>query len=139
MEKWNQSYGFLLGKVLQKMEIKFVEGLSPFEINARQYGVLLFIEGNPHCSQKDISEKLQIDRTTMVSHIDHLEGLGYVERTKNPNDRRSYSLLLTAKGKDVLDSRWEFLTHTESEILAPLSEPEKQLLKEILIKVWITL
>ncbi|GIN97506.1 MarR family transcriptional regulator [Siminovitchia terrae] len=139
MEKWNQSYGFLLGKVLQKMEIKFVEGLSPFEINARQYGVLLFIEGNPHCSQKDISEKLQIDRTTMVSHIDHLEGLGYVERTKNPNDRRSYSLLLTAKGKDVLDSRWEFLTHTESEILAPLSELEKQLLKEILIKVWITL
>ncbi|GIN92904.1 MarR family transcriptional regulator [Siminovitchia terrae] len=139
MEKWNQSYGFLLGKVLQKMEFKFVEGLSPFEINARQYGVLLFIEGNPHCSQKEISEKLQIDRTTMVSHIDHLEGLGYVERTKNPNDRRSYSLLLTAKGKDVLDSRWEFLTHTESEILAPLSELEKQLLKEILIKVWITL
>ncbi len=139
MEKLNQSYGFLLGKVLQKMEIKFAEGLSPFEINARQYGVLLFIEGNPHCSQKDISEKLQIDRTTMVSHIDHLEGLGYVERTKNPNDRRSYSLLITAKGKDVLDSRWEFLTHTEAEVLAPLSEPEQQLLKEILIKVWITL
>ncbi|MBD8006698.1 MarR family winged helix-turn-helix transcriptional regulator [Bacillus norwichensis] len=139
MEKWNQSYGFLLGKVLQKMEIKFAEGLSPFEINARQYGVLLFIEGNPHCSQKDISEKLQIDRTTMVSHIDHLEGLGYVERTKNPNDRRSYNLLITAKGKDVLDSRWEFLTHTEAEVLAPLSEPEQQLLKEILIKVWITL
>ena len=139
MEKWNQSYGFLLGKVLQKMETKFVEGLSPFEVNARQYGVLLFIEGNPYSSQKDISENLQIDRTTMVSHIDHLEGLGYVERTRNPNDRRSYSLLITAKGKDVLDSRWEFLIHTELEVLSPLSDQEKQLLKELLIKIWITL
>jgi DNA-binding MarR family transcriptional regulator len=139
LEKWNQSYGFLLGKVLQKMETNFVEGLSPFEINARQYGVLLFIEGNPYSSQKDISENLQIDRTTMVSHIDHLEGLGYVERTRNPNDRRSYSLLITDKGKDVLDSRWEFLIHTELEVLAPLSDEEKQLLKELLIKVWTTL
>ncbi|MCI1592853.1 MarR family winged helix-turn-helix transcriptional regulator [Heyndrickxia oleronia] len=139
MEKWNQSYGFLLGKVLQKMETNFVEGLSPFEINARQYGVLLFIEGNPYSSQKEISENLQIDRTTMVSHIDHLEGLGYVERTRNPNDRRSYSLLITDKGKDVLDSRWEFLIHTELEVLAPLSDEEKQLLKELLIKVWTTL
>lgn len=139
MEKWNQSYGFLLGKVLQRMETKFVEGLSPFKINARQYGVLLFIEESPYSSQKDISEKLQIDRTTMVSHIDHLEGLGYVERTRNPNDRRSYSLLITPKGKDVVDSRWKFLIDTELEVLAPLSDQEKQLLKEILIKVWTTL
>ncbi|WP_340084302.1 MarR family transcriptional regulator [Siminovitchia sp. FSL H7-0308] len=139
MEKWNQSYGFLLGKVLQRMETKFVEGLSPVKINARQYGVLLFIEESPYSSQKDISEKLQIDRTTMVSHIDHLEGLGYVERTRNPNDRRSYSLLITPKGKDVVDSRWKFLIDTELEVLAPLSDQEKQLLKEILIKVWTTL
>ncbi|WP_346235472.1 MarR family transcriptional regulator [Lysinibacillus telephonicus] len=136
MDKWNQSYGFLLGKVLQQMETKFAEGLVPFNINARQYGVLLFIKGNPYSSQKDISENLQIDRTTMVSHIDHLESLGFVERTRNPNDRRSYSLLITPKGNNVLDSRWEFLNNTELEVLAPLNQQERQLLKEMLIKVW---
>jgi DNA-binding MarR family transcriptional regulator len=75
----------------------------------------------------------------MVSHIDHLEGLGFVERTRNPNDRRSYSLLITAKGKDVLDSRWEFLIHTELEVLVPLSDQERRLLKEFLVKIWSTL
>nr|WP_232337095.1 MarR family transcriptional regulator [Lysinibacillus timonensis] len=139
LNKWNQSYGFLLGKVLQQMETKFAEGLAPYEINARQYGVLLFIEGNPYSSQKDISENLQIDRTTMVSHIDHLETLGFVERTRNPNDRRSYSLLITPKGNEVLDSRWEFLINTELEVLAPLNQQEKQLLKEFLVKVWSSL
>lgn len=136
MEKWNQSYGFLLGKALQQMESKFAEGLIEFNINARQYGVLLFIEGNLYSSQKDISESLQIDRTTMVSHIDHLETLGFVKRTKNPNDRRSYSLVITKKGKEVLDSRWEFLTNVESEVLDPLNLQERQLLKEFLVKVW---
>ncbi|MBX9969788.1 MarR family winged helix-turn-helix transcriptional regulator [Priestia aryabhattai] len=136
MNKWNQSYGFLLGKALQQMEQKFAEGLAPFNINSRQYGVLLFIEENPYSSQKDISDNLQIDRTTMVSHIDHLETLGFVERTKNPNDRRSYSLLITEKGKEVLNSRWEFLTHVESEVLTPLNQQERQLLKDFLIRIW---
>lgn len=72
----------------------------------------------------------------MVSHIDHLESLGFVERTRNPNDRRSYSLLITPKGNNVLDSRWEFLNNTELEVLAPLNQQERQLLKEMLIKVW---
>ncbi|MFP3846799.1 MarR family winged helix-turn-helix transcriptional regulator [Priestia filamentosa] len=136
MNKWNQSYGFLLGKALQQMENKFAEGLVPFNINSRQYGVLLFIEENPYSSQKDISDNLQIDRTTMVSHIDHLETLGFVERTKNPNDRRSYSLLITEKGKAVLNSRWEFLTDVESEVLTPLNQQERQLLKDFLIRIW---
>ncbi|MFS0621667.1 MarR family winged helix-turn-helix transcriptional regulator [Priestia megaterium] len=136
MNKWNQSYGFLLGKALQQMEQKFAEGLAPFNINSRQYGVLLFIEENPYSSQKDISDNLQIDRTTMVSHIDHLETLRFVERTKNPNDRRSYSLLITEKGKEVLNSRWEFLTDVESEVLTPLNQQERQLLRDFLIRIW---
>ncbi|GIP47918.1 Multiple antibiotic resistance protein MarR [compost metagenome] len=136
MNKWNQSYGFLLGKVLQQMENKFAEGLLPFNIHARQYGVLLFVQENPYSSQKEISDNLQIDRTTMVSHMDHLESLGFVERTKNPNDRRSYSLVITEKGKEVLDSRWEFLNQIELDVLAPLSQQEKQLLKDSLVKVW---
>lgn len=136
LEKWNQSYGFLFGKVLQQLENKFAEGLAPHHINARQYGVLLFVQGNPYSSQKDISENLQIDRTTMVSHIDHLEALGFVERTRNPNDRRSYSLMITDKGIDILDSRWEFLMNTELEVLDPLNEHERKLLKDFLIKIW---
>ena len=121
------------------METNFAEGLAPYGINSRQYGVLLFIEGNPYSSQKDISENLQIDRTKMVSHIDHLENSGFVERTRNPNDRRSYSLLLTSKGNDVLESRWEFLINTELEVLAPLNHQERKLLKDLLVRIWSTL
>ncbi|MFD2046577.1 MarR family winged helix-turn-helix transcriptional regulator [Ornithinibacillus salinisoli] len=139
MNKLSQSYGFLFGKVLQQMENKFAETLTPFNIDARQYGVLLFIMENPYSSQKDISERLQIDRTTMVSHVDHLETLGFVERTKNPNDRRAYSLMITEKGNNVLETCWGLLTNTESEVLSPLNKQEKHILKDILIKIWSSL
>lgn len=136
LDKLNHSYGFLLGKALQQMEGKFADALSPINIDARQYGILLFIKENSNSSQKTISEKLQIDRTTMVSHVDHLETLNFVERTKNPYDRRAYSLVITEKGSDVLESCWSLLQDTELEVLSPLTEQEKQTLKKALLKVW---
>ncbi|WP_088105855.1 MarR family winged helix-turn-helix transcriptional regulator [Halalkalibacter urbisdiaboli] len=139
MTKLNQSYGFLFGKILQQMENKFAETLTPFNIDARQYGVLLFVKENPYSTQKLIAEKLHIDRTTMVSHVDHLEKLQFVERTKNPNDRRAYSLLITEEGNSVLETCWGFLLNTESEVLFTLNEQEKQSLKITLLKVWSSL
>lgn len=139
MDILTQSYGFLLGKVLQRMESKFGESLAPFDIDSKQYGILSFIKEYPYSSQKKIGEKLRIDRTTMVNHIDHLETLGCVERTKNPNDRRAYSLLITEKGNEVLDTCRDFLIDAESEVLSVLNEQEKQAFKEVLMKIWSTL
>lgn len=95
----------------------------------------LLMETRTHL-KKIYLKNLQIDRTTMVSHIDHLESLGFVKRTRNPKDRRSYSLLITPNGNDVLDSCWEFLINTELEVLAPLDHQERILLKDFLIKIW---
>ena len=139
MDILTKSYGFLLGKVLQRMESKFGDSLAPFNIDSKQYGILSFIQEYPYSSQKNIGEKLRIDRTTMVNHIDHLETIGCVERTKNPNDRRAYSLIITEKGNKVLDSCRGFLTDTESEVLSMLNKQEKQLFKEILMKIWSSL
>jgi len=129
---------FFLERFCNIWKVSLPKDFLDFNINARQYGILLFIEGNPYSSQKDISENLQIDRT-MVSHIDHLETLEFVERTKNPNDRRSHSLMITTKGKEVLDSCWEFLSNVESKFLTPLNQQEKQLLKEFSVKIWVSL
>jgi DNA-binding MarR family transcriptional regulator len=102
LEQLNDSYGFLLAKVAEEMEFRFADKLTSYEINARQYGALLITKERPYSSQKEIAESLKIDRTTMVSHVDYLESLRYIQRTKNPNDRRSHCLVITGKGKEVL-------------------------------------
>lgn len=69
----NNSYGFLLAKIEEEMEERLINNLSPLKINARQFGILQFIEDHPGSSQITVSNALFIDRTTMVAHADHLE------------------------------------------------------------------
>ncbi|PLR84410.1 MarR family transcriptional regulator [Bacillus canaveralius] len=130
-----ESYGFLAGKVVQLLELDFIDKLKTYEINARQYGVLIKVNEMPNSSQKEIAEELKIDRTTMVDHVDHLESLKYIARVKNPEDRRSYCLSITEKGKQTLDKCWEILQQSEQNVLAALDNEEKALFKRYLKKI----
>lgn len=130
-----ESYGFLTGKVEQLLELDLIKKLKPYDINARQYGVLIKINEKPNLSQKEIADELRIDRTTMVDFIDHLESLQYLIRIKNPKDRRSYCIQITDKGQDVLENCWGLLTQSEMKILSPLTKEEQHFLKTCLLKI----
>lgn len=136
MSRIFKSYGFITGKVEQLFEVDFSKELAPYDINVKQYGVLIKIDENPNHSQKEIAEELKIDRTTMVSFIDHLEALEYLIRTKNPQDRRSYCLTITEKGKHILEDCWGALEQSERKIITSLSDQEARLLKDLLIKIF---
>lgn len=136
MSRIFKSYGFITGKVEQLFEMAFSKELAPYDINVKQYGVLIKIDENPNSSQKEIAEELKIDRTTMVSFVDHLEALKYLTRIKNPEDRRSYCLTITEKGKQILEDCWDALEQSEGKIISPLSDQEALFLKELLIKIF---
>ncbi|MFD3449333.1 MarR family winged helix-turn-helix transcriptional regulator [Microbacteriaceae bacterium 4G12] len=130
------SYGFLTGKVEQLLELDFAKKLTPYDIHAKQYGVLIKIDEKPNLSQKEIADELQIDRTTMVDFIDHLESLNYLMRTKNPQDRRSYCITITPRGKEVLEACWKLLIQSEMEILSALDQEEQLFFKACLLKIF---
>src|SRR4029450_2684024 len=53
-------------------------------------------------SQRVLSERLRVNRTIMVRLVDRLQAAGLVRRARNPRDRRSYALVLTAEGRQLL-------------------------------------
>src|SRR5438876_560279 len=53
-------------------------------------------------SQQDLARQLGVSGPVVVELIDELEGKALVERGRNPHDRRSYALVLTAEGRDVI-------------------------------------
>jgi DNA-binding MarR family transcriptional regulator len=83
-------------------------------------------------SQQRLGQRQGIDRTTMVSVVDELEGSGYVERRRDPRARRAYSLHATAKGRRVLQRAKEATERAEEEFLAPLPEADRRRLKRLL-------
>ena len=90
--------GFALLLVQLGMEAarQFGEQLAPLGVEPRHVGMLTRLAANEGRAQQVIGELIGLNPTQMVFLVDELEGRGFVERRRNPADRRSYALYLTA-------------------------------------------
>ena len=95
-----------LGYALRRAQIAvfrdFFESFGAFDIRPGQYSILTVIECNPGLKQSEVSQALGVKRANFVAMIDELEARKLVRRAPTPNDRRSYALVLTEKGKRLM-------------------------------------
>ena len=66
-----------------------------------QHSIMRMLYHNPYTSS-ELSRKMYIDPATLVPVVDALERQGYVQRGKDPNDRRRNPLMLTQSGIELL-------------------------------------
>jgi DNA-binding MarR family transcriptional regulator len=66
-----------------------------------QMGVLRTLQHREH-TISELSKRFVLDPSTLVPVIDTLERKGFVERKKDPNDRRRVPLALTEEGEKLL-------------------------------------
>ncbi|HEY0806573.1 MAG TPA: MarR family winged helix-turn-helix transcriptional regulator [Pseudonocardiaceae bacterium] len=99
-------------------------------------GVLSCLAEFGPAAQKDISARLRIDTSDLVSVLDDLERLGLVFRERDRTDRRRYAVTLTPDGKVALDRRMITSKALDDRLLAPLSEPERAQLHSLLMRVY---
>jgi DNA-binding MarR family transcriptional regulator len=95
-----------LGYLLRRAQIAvfrdFFAAFAAYDIRPGQYSILTVIESNPGLKQGEVGEALGIKRANFVAMIDELERRKLVRRDPTPNDRRSYALMLTAKGARLI-------------------------------------
>jgi DNA-binding MarR family transcriptional regulator len=72
----------------------------PIEI--RHHGVLVALDELGPTSQQALTDAMKVSATMVTQIVDDLERLGLLERRRNPDDRRSYTVTMTAEGKRVL-------------------------------------
>jgi len=51
----------------------------------------------------ELSDLLMMSRAGMTNRLDRLEAAGFVERTLDPADRRSFRITLTGAGRKIID------------------------------------
>jgi DNA-binding MarR family transcriptional regulator len=99
---------------------------------ARDFAVLASLAEHEVSSQQQLAERLEINRTIMVKLIDRLQDAGYVTRTRNPANRRSYVLSLTDPGRATLDEMRRSVLQRDELITAALRPDERERLTELL-------
>jgi MarR family transcriptional regulator, lower aerobic nicotinate degradation pathway regulator len=95
-------------------------GLRP-----NSYGVLTWIDRLEPVSQKQISDQIGLDPSDLVAVMDVLEQAGFVARQRDQDDRRRYSLTLTADGRRALRRLDVIAADAEDAALAPLDAAER--------------
>ncbi len=98
-------------------------------------GVILLTIAEMGCPEmNELTTRVARDKSQMTRTIRSLERKGLVERQVSPRDARASLLSLTPAGEIVVDQITEAVAGTINDILAPISQSEKERLGDLLRK-----
>ncbi|MEV4799446.1 MarR family transcriptional regulator [Nonomuraea sp. NPDC049421] len=102
---------------------------------SREFVVLDVLADEDSPSQQDLAHRLGINRTIMVRLLDRLQEKGYVVRTRNPANRRTYVLSLTEAGRSALDGMRHAVAVRDARLTGALTEHERRRLTTLLTTI----
>jgi MarR family transcriptional regulator, temperature-dependent positive regulator of motility len=103
-------------------------------MNLRNMVVLAYLRDHPGASQQAMTEQLSMDSNTGVLVLNDLEDLEYVERRRDPADRRRHLVDITDGGLEALEQAEVAQGSIEDEILGGLSVAERAEFRRLLVK-----
>ena len=100
----------------------------------RQFLVLGYVERQAPARQQELCETLMLDANNCVLLLNELEDAGWVQRRRDPADRRRHVVELTDEGRRALARARQAQEQLEGEMLAGLDASEREQLRGLLRK-----
>jgi MarR family transcriptional regulator, lower aerobic nicotinate degradation pathway regulator len=130
--------GFLLSRVGAAVRNGFKDVLATWRIRPLQYLILLILAAADGISQQELCTAAGVDSGNMVELLDGLEELLFVQRARDPHDRRRYLVTITTRGRSALHELRASVEEYNGRFLAPLTGQERDQLATILAKLYVT-
>ncbi|MFD1956365.1 MarR family winged helix-turn-helix transcriptional regulator [Paenibacillus thailandensis] len=127
-----ESHGQYISAIYRHMQVLISSELAPYRIGSGQYIFLMAIASREPTTQKALSEKLLIDKTTTAKAIAKLEAEGYVRREADPADNRYHLLYLTEAGREVVPKVKEALARVKNKTRRGITDEQYDLLLSML-------
>jgi DNA-binding MarR family transcriptional regulator len=116
---------------------RFDERMEKFQLRAVDFTVLSLLKANPNITQKRLSKAVNVSPPNLAILLDRLETRGLVMRQRNPLDKRSQTLVLTAEGSKLCTKAEKTVTELELEATSMLSDEERARLVQLLQKIFL--
>jgi DNA-binding MarR family transcriptional regulator len=100
----------------------------------KQLIALEHLRDNESCLQQGLAQMLMLDPNNCVLLLNDLDEAGYVERRRDPQDRRRHIVEITPSGLTALSEGERRLDDLESEVLGKLDGDERKRLRDLLAK-----
>jgi len=116
---------FLLQLASHVLATELTAGLADLGISPRAHCVL----SKALCgtlTQKELAERCDLDKTTMVVTMDELEQAGLAERRASTEDRRARIISVTEAGRRKVEEGQRIVSRIHSDVLAALPDHQRE-------------
>lgn len=126
---------FLLAQIGAHAAAQFAQRLVPLGLTPADAGILRILRASAGLSQQELSVRLDVHPSRIVGLLDKLENGGFIERRRDGEDRRLYSLHLTKAGVELLEKIGLLAREHQEAMSAGLNRDENDQLTELLRQV----
>jgi DNA-binding MarR family transcriptional regulator len=123
--------GWLLTQAHFNLVSEVGAALEPLGVSNRAYHVLATARTGEY-TQKDLADRIGLDKTTMVVTLDELEEKGLAERRPSSTDRRARVIAVTKAGERTVASGQKIIDRIQEDVLESLPAKERKVFLESL-------
>lgn len=127
--------GFIMGVAYRKIAALLQHRLKSYEITPEQWSVLNQIDLANGLIQKEIADRTGKDKPTTTRIIDLLESKGLIYKQPGQQDRRSFLVYSTERGKKLIRETAPIEQSVTEEVKRMMSGEEYELLMELLQRI----
>jgi DNA-binding MarR family transcriptional regulator len=124
--------GQLFFRLWRASHTRVAEALESVGLTPALFGLLDILGSRQGAIQQELGSAMGVDPSTMVSLIDQLETAGLAKRRPRPTDRRAREVVITPKGRRLLERGRRMASQVEDEVLSGLSAAERRQLLTLL-------
>lgn len=123
---------FLLAKAYQKAHGEFKTLLRPFDLTNLQHLVLEGLWYNQGVTATDLSKLLILDKATLSGILDRMIESGWIQKKRDPKDKRIFRLFTTNKAESVKEKLINLRIQANEQLLSKFTQEERDVLKRLL-------
>ncbi|WJH34659.1 MarR family transcriptional regulator [Paenibacillus sp. CC-CFT747] len=136
MKTEKEPFGYLTAMASRVMVRSLTLSLKPYDLTPEQWTVLKRLAEEDDITQKELALRSDKDQPTITRILDILERKQFISRKPNGEDRRSYRILITGKGREHQELVRPLLEEQfESKLLNGISPEHLEIFKSVLFQM----
>jgi len=117
------------------MRKRFDDRAAKLALTRAQWRISAHIGLQQGINQTALADILEVENITLGRHIDRLQNAGWVQRHRDPMDRRAWRLYVTKKAHPTLSQMQHISLKTRAETLQGFSPAESDALLNALLRL----
>ena len=106
-------------------------------ITAAKWRILFLIDSEPECTQKRLTDLIEVDPGSITRQVKRLEAEGYIRREDDPRDNRLTRIFLTARGRQYVDRKMQLRREFLQRMLVGIPAKDVEQLQATLKRIYL--